>query len=506
MGSKVFVREATGLVKKASLLDAVSLNIANMSIGEVFLAFPLYTILFSSVDGLNLLYCSIIACALSIPQAIVYTMMCLRIPRTGGDYVWVSRTLGPLVGGTLAFAGTAMMMLAFNALDVLYGVMALGSSTAALGVSFLSKLATPGGAPVLQFSIGALFCVLFIALNIVKPKMGIRLVSALTIFGVVSLIIAFLVLILSGRQAVVNWANSLGSGLSYQSIASAYKGSEFDLSNTMLFTTFFAIYVYPFLFGAPSIASELKGKSAIKWNIPLSYLFVSILVTLGFFVLYHVAGFRFVQAAMSNPTLVNQYSFNLWTLALGISKSVIVSWIIAAGVILWNFAIAGFGFISTPRYFFAQAFDRYLPSLFAYVSPKYGSPVFAHLFDLFVTLGVLGIATLYYNSILFIGYSTLSSIVYFAVVGLSAVVFALKKEKGSAKTTLAVCGALTFSVLVYYTYNLLRYYQIWGGNPFSFAYVATVLTLGALIYFVSKSYHKKRGIDISLAFKEIPPE
>jgi hypothetical protein len=71
---------------------------------------------------------------------------------------------------------------------------------------------------------------------------------------------------------------------------------------------------------------------------------------------------------------------------------------------------------------------------------------------------------------------------------------------------LAVCGTLTFSVLVYYTYNLLRYYQIWGGNPFSFAYVATVLTLGALIYFVSKSYHKKRGIDISLAFKEIPPE
>lgn len=45
MGSKVFVREATGLVKKASLLDAVALNVVNMSVGAVFLAFPLYTIL-----------------------------------------------------------------------------------------------------------------------------------------------------------------------------------------------------------------------------------------------------------------------------------------------------------------------------------------------------------------------------------------------------------------------------------------------------------------------------
>ena len=140
MGSKVFVREATGLVKKASLLDAVALNVVNMSVGAVFLAFPLYTILLPSVNGLNLFYCSIIACVLSIPQAVVYTMMSLRIPRTGGDYVWVSRTLGPLIGGTLAFAGTAMMMLAFNALDVLYGVMALGSSASLLGVSSLSKL------------------------------------------------------------------------------------------------------------------------------------------------------------------------------------------------------------------------------------------------------------------------------------------------------------------------------------------------------------------------------
>jgi Amino acid permease. len=427
MGSKVFVREATGLVKKASLLDAVALNVVNMSVGAVFLAFPLYTILLPSVNGLNLFYCSIIACVLSIPQAVVYTMMSLRIPRTGGDYVWVSRTLGPLIGGTLAFAGTAMMMLAFNALDVLYGVMALGSSASLLGVSSLSKLATPGGAPLLQFLIGAFFCVFVIALNVLKPKAGIRLVSVFTIAGVLSLVAAISVLLFYGRQGVIAWVNSLG--LSYQTLTSSYTGSAFSLGNTMLFTTFFAIYVYPFLFGAPSIASELKGKSAIKWNIPLSYLFVSILVTLGFFVLYQVAGFRFVQAAMSNPTLVNQYSFNLWTLALGVSKNFIVSLTIAIGVILWNLAPAAFGFISTPRYFFAQAFDRYLPSLFAYVSPKYGSPVFAHLFDLFVTLGVLGIATLYYNSILFIGYSTLSSIVYFAVVGLSAVVFALKKKR-----------------------------------------------------------------------------
>lgn len=36
--------------------------------------------------------------------------------------------------------------------------------------------------------------------------------------------------------------------------------------------------------------------------------------------------------------------------------------------------------------------------------------------------------------------------------------------------------------------------------------VVGVVVIAVVFYLVSRAYHRKRGIDISLAFKEIPPE
>jgi len=33
-----------------------------------------------------------------------------------------------------------------------------------------------------------------------------------------------------------------------------------------------------------------------------------------------------------------------------------------------------------------------------------------------------------------------------------------------------------------------------------------IIVVAAIIYFAMKSYHAGRGIDITMAFKEIPPE
>ena len=48
-----------------------------------------------------------------------------------------------------------------------------------------------------------------------------------------------------------------------------------------------------------------------------------------------------------------------------------------------------------------------------------------------------------------------------------------------------------------------------GGVPgylVAYGYVLGSFILGAVIYLASKSYNAKKGIDLSLAFKEIPPE
>jgi hypothetical protein len=60
-------------------------------------------------------------------------------------------------------------------------------------------------------------------------------------------------------------------------------------------------------------------------------------------------------------------------------------------------------------------------------------------------------------------------------------------------------------VFVYISYQFLAYYTIWGGNVIAYGWVVISFIAGIVIYAISKSYHSKRGIDITLAYKELPP-
>jgi amino acid transporter len=154
----------------------------------------------------------------------------------------------------------------------------------------------------------------------------------------------------------------------------------------------------------------------------------------------------------------------------------------------------------------AQAFDRFLPARLAYVSPKYSSPVIAHLLDLAVTVVLIELAAFLYGTISSLYGSAVSSMIYFAFVGIAAVVYAIKNEKKNSKIILAGAGLLQTTVFLYLTYQFLAYPRIWGGNVLAYGYVVATFLLGTIIYTISKSRRAKEGISFDLAFKEIPPE
>jgi amino acid transporter len=509
----VFVREATGLVKNVSFLDAITLNISNMSAGAALAIIGFTMVLLPSIAGANLVYGSIMAFVLSFPQIVVYTMMTRRIPRTGGDYVWVSRAFGGFWGSAFSFMGYTVETMAYLALITLSAIFAIGSVGVSLGYESLLGLALPGNIPgadvVSQFVLGAIIFAVLIGINILRPKIGYKLVSVLSIIGILSMIVSMLVLLSAGRQGVVNYINflaTIGFKGTYNSVASSYSGPGFDFGATLFLLPFFAIFVYPWINAAPAVASELKGKNTLKWNVPIASVIVFLLVTASFAILYYVGGFEFVNAGLANPGLVFDYSFNFWTLAMGVSGNVAVSWFIGIGWILWNIAILAYGIIVISRYMFAQAFDRFLPAKLAYISPKWGSPVVAHLIDLVVTIFLIGGAAFLYGPLSALFGAVVASMIYFIVIGLAAVAYAVRKEKGGSRTILAVSGILMALVFAYITYQFLAYPTVWGGNTFAYSYVVISFVLGMAIYLASKMYHSRRGIDITLAYKEIPPE
>ena len=506
----VFVRDATGLSRNVSLLDAVAINVSYMSVGPA-LALVGYTMLaLPTVSGVNLVFGSAIAALLAVPQAIVYTMLSRRVSRTGGDYVWMSRSLGGFVGSVMTFTGITLETMPYLALISLSTVFAIGSVGVALGDSNMLSLALPGNVsgsdPFSQFLLASFLVTFLVAVNILRPRFGFKIISAFWLIGLVAVAVAIFALLNAGRAGVENYVNGLrAANLTYTSVASSYAGPTFDLKSTLLMMPYFALFTYPWFNAAPSVGSELRG-GVPRWNVPVSLGAAFLVVTLPFAVLYSVAGFEFTTAAFANSTLVYNYSFNFWTLAMGVSSNFAESFIIGLGWVVLTIAILAFGIITISRYMLAQAFDRFLPSKLAYVSPRYGSPVVAHLVDLLITVLLIGLAASLYGTISSLYGVLVASMVYFALVGVGAVFYAVRREKGTGKTLLAVAGGLQALVFIYLTYGFLEYPSIWGGNLLAYGYVVTSLVLAVIIYGIAKYQRAREGFSIALAFKEIPPE
>ncbi len=524
---KVFVRESTGLVKNVGFFDSIAMNMSNMSVGALLGVIGisgLVPMFFSrqSMGGVNLVLLSVIAFVVSFPQIVVYTMMSRRYPRTGGDYVWVSRIFGGPAGSILSFMGYTLETTAYLALIVLSTVFAIGAVGLAftfdpnlLGLALPSEI--PGSIPGLQFVVGALIFALLIGINVVKPKAGFKLVSALTIFGFFALILSMAVLMIAGPSGVQSYINnpsgafSINGSQTFSVVSAQYPGGFFNLGSTVFLLPLMAAFVYPWLNASPAVASEIKGKTALKWNVPISALLVFIFLTSSVGVMYYTAGQAFTNAAYTNPTLVFDKSFNFWTLAMGVSGNNFVAALIGLGWILSNLSVLAYGVIVISRYLLAQSFDRFLPARVSTVSTRFGSPIVAYAISLILTVILVGLAAFNYGGGLFGGFTSLfgailASMIYFIFVGLAAAVHGAKKEQGTTKLILVIAGILNVFVFGFLSYQFLAYPAVWSLNNVTYGFIVLSVVAGAVIYYWSKSYNAKRGIDISLAYKELPPE
>ena len=532
MKPTAFVRESTGLVKNVSFFDSIAMNLSNMSVGALLGVIGisgLVPMVFAgqSTGGVNLVLLSAIAFVITFPQIAVYTIMSRRYPRSGGDYVFVSRNLGGFAGSVLSFMGYTLETTAYLALIVLSTVFAIGAvglfftfDPTLLGLSAPSGAGSPG-TPGPQFLVGALIFAVLIAINILRPKAGFRVVSALTIFGFFAIILAMAVLLNAGPAGVQSYINNpagafaINGTQTYSVVSSQYPGGFFSLGPNLFLLPLMAAFVYPWLNASPAVASEIKGKSALKWNVPLSAVLVFAFLTSSLAVMYYTAGQAFTNAAYSNPTLVFGLppavtSFNFWTLAMGVSGNNVVAGLIGLGWILANLSVLAYGIIVISRYLLAQSFDRFLPSRISNVSSRFGSPIVAHAVDLVLTIVLIGAAAYYYTGQ---GLSTnplfgaiLASMIYFMFVGISAAVHGIRKETGAVKAGLVIAGVLNVFVFGFLSYEFLANPVVWALNSLTYFFILASVAAGIVIYLGSKRYNARRGIDISLAYKELPPE
>jgi hypothetical protein len=71
---------------------------------------------------------------------------------------------------------------------------------------------------------------------------------------------------------------------------------------------------------------------------------------------------------------------------------------------------------------------------------------------------------------------------------------------------LTISGALMALVFLFISYEFVAYQSVWGGNALAYGYIVASFVVGSLLYLRAKFLNKRKGIEISQVFKEIPPE
>jgi amino acid transporter len=242
--------------------------------------------------------------------------------------------------------------------------------------------------------------------------------------------------------------------------------------------------------------------------------------------LRHLAGFDFLRSAEFLST-VKPGSYEHFTsvfpegteLFLMISKDpvskIVASGGIAAGAIVQGLACL---FVAS-RLIFAMSFDRLLPTKAAYVSDRTHAPIVALavsavIAGVFVYLGTHGtiLGDIFRNAVVL-------TAVVFLMTSIGATLFPFVRRdlyRSSPKAfgeswfglpPVTVIGGIASIVMALLLYTIVSHDEISGG----FTTVSTItlivsFTIGLAFYFGSRLYSRTRGIDLSLAMTELPPE
>ncbi|MGH2463368.1 MAG: hypothetical protein ACRDFZ_07095, partial [Candidatus Limnocylindria bacterium] len=245
------------------------------------------------------------------------------------------------------------------------------------------------------------------------------------------------------------------------------------------------------------------------------------------FVLERAVGSEFLYVAgsgywslVSEATLAGSY---LWPniLATAIAFNPIITLLIAAGFILNGHQIVHNCYIGMTRVMVAMSFDRLLPEWISRVSERFRTPVNAHVVYFVASIPVIWL----YNTFSY-GDTTWTSLTLgvtfacgyvFVATALAGALLPFRARAAyeaspGAKYTLGglpivtVVGLLGTAAGVAFLYLFLTNEQLGLTSQLAYTVVGGVLLFSAAWYLIAKQLRRSRGIDVSYAFKEIPPE
>jgi APA family basic amino acid/polyamine antiporter len=531
---QTFARKTSGVIRDVSIRDAFIFGITlAIPFAANFFLFPLYSFL---LPGADWTIATIIGFILSFANYALYASFGSMMPRSGGDYVFQSRGVHPLLAFLSViswdvFLQAPLFVTILVASSVQLGIAPfLTMAGAVSGNSALISTGTWASGAQGEFIIGIVFLLLALAANIgglrwVARSQKFILLPLMIISGVVIAVLLFTTTP-TGFAADFNKYGQILNGTSntYSTLVNAAgtTAPAFSWIHTIYLSIIIACSFIMWTVWTAPFFGEIKGANNFKG---LFLAFVAGGAFQAFFLMVpELAGFQyglgsvFVNAAATQgiigfPALAFHPSFGILTLMT--TDNIVVMFLASAGYMVAGYFMLQLFITNMSRYLLAGSIDGVLPLSLSSPNRRFRTPVNA-----LVLSGV--VCAIYFGLVFFTpdqfpfwtSVAVWTGPVLFFGTSIAGIVFPLTNKtiyKSSPiakyRGLLSIAGLIVLASNLFIIIGFIAIPELLlplGTN--ATAIIIAFALVGWLWYFVFARYQKSKGIDVGLTYKEIPPE
>jgi APA family basic amino acid/polyamine antiporter len=537
----VIERTTSGMVRQLSWWDGFLSNTGTMNLFWIAVSFMWAIGLF---PGSSLIGAIVVTTILLLPHIILYTQFSAAMPRSGGDYVFNSRTLTPYIGFAVNFSMVIWNMFWMGFTAYQFATAGVATTASLLGHLFTNDALINFGSsiistPSLALLVGAITIIVVGALALWGNKQFFRTMSVAFVIGLLGVVLMVIVLLLSNNRVFVDALNKFA--LTSENIPNFYdvmmknaaeqfgfvSSSASFFSMPTLIVMLFAFQPLGFAVWSSYLSGEIKNANSAKVHAGAmagSLIFTGVVLAIVGALLIHVLGYNFLGSAglyyanFAEPGagIINNAYFYVALLA----KNPVIQFLIGLSLMAWTFLYVQPSLAMVSRCFFAWSVDGLAPKQLKHVNKRSHVPDVAIIVACVIAIAFLarfcwpGQIFSIYGSNAFIGGGTIT----FAVVAISAIIFPFSKKtkrlyelspaqyKIGKFPLMALFGIISLLVMVFITFLFLWRAELGVLTVPSVVFLVAVYVLGFVWYFAARAINKARGVDTEKVMGEIPQD
>lgn len=532
-----FARRSSGLVRDLSMWDVAWYGIgATGALYGLLYYFPLPQV---SLPGISLPLAAILVVLVMAPIFAAYAGIGSAMPRMGGDYLFQSRAIHPAVGFSFALAWQVVVWGVYTtAAGITAGSLALQPLLFNLGMRWDSEGLTDAGTWFGSPDGIFICCLVALALAALTTVLGLRvyrtvqrwvLVPTYLISGLILIVLlarghgSFLSHFNGWHEQALGESNYSGTVLD-EARKAGFEGNDFSLKNTLLGMTLFFVMVYV-IWSAQGMLGEVKQASSFT-KLFKTFALAGVAGALFFFlapiVLFNNSvGTDFSTAyatAFNGGAVEAPAGATIPSFAMMMTSSPIVLILLSLGLLVAAYYVTVSTMMNMTRVVSAMGMDRTLPQALAKVSQRFHSPVNATLFwvAIAIIINVVYRAESEFGITLVVAGALTSG----GVVALSSAAAALlpyrtpeiyklspvSRYRLGGIPLITVAGSIGFLVGAALTVANLLAPELGLTDSKARILLLGTLLVAAIWFFVNRAFLRTRGVDLDLAFKQVPPE